>query len=113
MATRYFISLPDPEKARGEEGIGFRSHSAPGFAEELQDALRNGGVFRAWLARQDDPDEVDPKLAAVDPDAVVTGEMSDLHVALQAVTALPGDVIKHRLRLLAGQHWQLRDVRQA
>ena len=51
-----------------------------------------------------------PRLAAVDPDAVVTGQMDDLHVDLQAVTKLSGDVLKHRLRLLAGPHWQLRDV---
>ena len=45
--------------------------------------------------------------------AVVTGTQDDLHVDLQAVTTLSGDVLKHRLRLLAGSHWQLRDVTAA
>ena len=49
-------------------------------------------------------------MAAVDPQAQVSGEQADLHVDLVAVTSLPGAVFKHRLRLLAGSHWQLRDV---
>ncbi len=113
MATRFFITLPDPEKARAGSQFGFRSHGPEGFAEELQSALREGGVFRAWLATQDDPDDVDPRLAATDPAATVSGRFDDLHVDLEVVTALSGDVLKHRLRLLAGNHWQLRDVRAA
>lgn len=107
---RYYLTLPDPEKARVGGEFGFRSHSANGFAEELQDALRTGGVFQKWLATQEEPDDVDPALAATDPDAVVTGSIDNLHIDLQAVTRLSGDVLKHRLRLLAGPHWQLRDV---
>ncbi|MGY0504900.1 hypothetical protein [Luteimonas sp. e5] len=111
MATRYFISLPEPEKARGEPGLGFTSHGAEGFAEELQDALRTGGVFQKWLAMQDDPDDIDPKLAVNDPQAEVVGRMDDLHIDLEVLTSLPGDVLKHRLRLLAGSNWRLHDVR--
>lgn len=107
---RYYLSLPDPDKARTAGEFGFRSHGAAGFAEELQDALRTGAVFQQWLATQDDPDDIDPALAATDPDAIVTGEQRDLHVNLQALTRLSGDVLKHRLRLLAGPHWQLKDV---
>lgn len=107
---RYYLSLPDLEKARNAGEFGFRSHGAAGFAEELQDALRNGALFSRWLATQEEPDDVDPALGATDPDAVVTGEMHNLHVDLEAVTRLSGDVLKHRLRLLAGPHWQLRDV---
>ena len=108
--TRYFISLPDPEKARGNEAWSFKSHSAEGFAEELQNALRNGNLFQSWLATQDDPDGIDPTLAATDPNAQVSGKMDDLHIDLEVLTTLPGDAFKHRLRLLAGSHWQLRDV---
>lgn len=107
---RYYLTLPDPEKARVGGEFGFYSHGAQGFAEELQDALRTGGVFQKWLATQDEPDDVDPALAATDPNAVVTGTQDDLHIDLQAVTILSGDVLKHRLRLLAGTYWQLRDV---
>ena len=113
MPTRYYITLPQPQLARVGGDFGFHSHGAAGFAEELQDALRTGGVYQKWLATQDEPDDVDPALAATDPDAVVTGTQDDLHVDLQAVTTLSGDVLKHRLRLLAGSHWQLRDVTAA
>ena len=41
---------------------------------------------------------------------MVTGEQGDLHVDLVAVTALPSAVLRHRLGLLAGHGWQLRDV---
>ena len=110
---RYYLTLPDPDKARVGGDFGFRSHGAAGFAEELQAALRDGALFSKWLATQDEPDDVDPALGAIDPDAVVTGEMHDLHVDLEAVTRLSGDVLKHRLRLLAGSHWQLKDVAAA
>ncbi|RMH93219.1 hypothetical protein EBB59_06735 [Lysobacter pythonis] len=113
MATRYFISLPEPDKARTGTPFGFRSHGPDGFAEELQDALRSASVFQRWLETQDDPDEVDPKLAATDPDATVEGRQDDLKIELIATTRLGGDCLRHRLRLLAGQHWQLRDVTSA
>ncbi len=113
MPTRYYITLPQPDLARIGGDFGFRSHGAEGFAEELQAALREDGLYRRWAATQDDPDEIDPKLAAVDPEATVTGQMDDLHVDLIVVTRLNGDALKHRLRLLAGSHWQLRDVTAA
>ncbi|MDO5609230.1 MAG: hypothetical protein Q4G62_00350 [Pseudomonadota bacterium] len=113
MRNRYFISLPEPEQARGADGLGFTSHGADGFAEELQAALRGDGLFKKWLATQHDPEDVDPKLAATDPAAEVSGKLDDLHIDLEAVTDIGGDVLKHRLRLLAGNHWQLRDVRAA
>jgi hypothetical protein len=43
----------------------------------------------------------------------VRGEQHDLHVDLIAVTALPGSILRHRLRLLAGDGWSLRDVSAA
>ena len=113
MRNRYFITLPEPAKARGADGLSFNSHSGPGFAEELQQALRSGKLFEKWLGMQDDPDDVDPKLAATDPAAEVTGKLDDLHIDLQVVTDIGGEVLKHRLRLLAGNHWELRDVRAA
>ncbi|MBS0200935.1 MAG: hypothetical protein JSR70_10840 [Proteobacteria bacterium] len=113
MATRFYLTLPDPELARGKNGFGFHSHSASGFAQELQDALRTTSLFRQWLDKQDDPDNVDPLLGATDPAATVTGEQHDLHIDLIATTSLKGDIVKHRLALLAGSHWQLRDVSAA
>ncbi len=113
MATRYYISLPDPQKARGGNPFSFVSNSAEGFAQELQDALRSDGLFERWRAQQDDPDAVDPALGATDPAAKVAGQQDDLHIDLIATTSIPGSVFKHRLRLLAGSAWELRDVSAA
>lgn len=110
--TRYYIALPDPAQARGPEPeFSFHPGGPDGFAEQLQDALRTDSLFGRWRDAQDEPDEVDPALGAVDPGARVTGQVDDLHIDLVAETTLAGDVLKHRLRLLAGSGWQLRDVR--
>ena len=114
MRNRYFLHLPDPSKARGSEAaLAFRSGGAEGMAEELQQALSGTGLFDRLRAMQEDPDAVDPGMAAVDPQATVEGKQHDLAVDLVAVTDLPGPVFKHRLRLLAGSGWQLRDVKAA
>jgi hypothetical protein len=114
MATRYHLRLPDPALARGPiPDLAFHSAGAEGFAEELQAALRSPGLFERWRALQDDPDAVESTLGVSDPEAVVIGEQDDLSVRLQATTTLPGEVFKHRLRLLAGSHWELRDVTSA
>jgi hypothetical protein len=113
MATRYYISLPDPGKARGTGGFAFRSQGAEGMAQELQDALRSDALFERWRATQDDPEGVDAALGASDPGATVSGKQNDLHVDLVVVTRIPGAVFKHRLRLLAGSAWELRDVSAA
>lgn len=113
MATRYYVSLPDPAKARASGDFAFRSLGADGIAMELQDALREDGLFERWRARQDDPDGVDPALGATDPGASVEGRQDDLHIDLVIVTSIAGAVFKHRLRLLAGSTWELRDVSAA
>jgi len=114
MPTRYYISLPDPARARGgDDSLAFRAHGADGFAAELQDALRSGGLFERWRARQDEPDDVDPALGATDADATVSGKQDDLHVDLVVTTSLPSAVLRQRLGLLAGSGWQLRDVTAA
>jgi len=114
MPIRYHIALPEPEQARGDDpALAFRSHGAEGFAQELQDALRTSALFDRWRGQQDDPDEVDPGLGVVDPGATVTGSQHDLHIDLVAVTGIPGSVLRHRLRLLAGNDWELRDVSAA
>jgi hypothetical protein len=114
MATRFYLRLPDPKRARGDDpALSFRCDGAEGLAGELEAALRQPVLFEHWLAKQDDPDAVDPGLGVVDPQARVTGEPHDLSVDLVATTSLPGNVFRHRLRLLAGTHWELRDVRAA
>lgn len=119
MATRYYLRIDDTAHAQASDGgqdsggFAFRSQGAEGLAAELQDALRSDALFERWRATQEDPDAVDPSLGAVDPLATVVGEPDDLHVDLIVTTTLPGGVFKHRLRLLAGSHWQLRDVSAA
>jgi len=114
MPVRYQIRLPDPSRARGSEPtLSFTAHGGDAFAEQLQDALRTPALFERWRALQADPDAVDPSLGATDPDATVSGEPHDLSLTLVAVTAIPGDILRQRLRLLAGNHWELRDVSKA
>ncbi|GAB6194857.1 hypothetical protein [Lysobacter xanthus] len=114
MPTRYYIRLPDGAAARGSNpDTSFSAHGAEGFAEQLENAMRTSQVYDRWRGTQDDPDDVDPALGATDPNAVATGEQRDLHIDLVLTTVLPGDVVRHRLRLLAGSHWQLRDVTAA
>lgn len=111
MRTRYYLRLPDPAKARGSDvTLAFKSEGADGLAAELQQALRGSELFERWRSQQEDPDSVDPSLGATDPQATVTGAQDDLSIDLVATTTLPGGVFKHRLRLLAGNGWQLRDV---
>jgi len=111
MRNKYFLRFPDAAKARGSEpALAFHSVGAEGMAEELQQALSGTALFDRWRGMQEDPDAVDPGMGAVDPQARVEGKQHDLSVDLVAVTDLPGAVFKHRLKLLAGSGWQLRDV---
>ena len=52
---------------------------------------------------------MDASLAATDPAATVNGAHSDLRIDLIAVTSLPGSVLKHRLKLLAGSGCEVND----
>lgn len=114
MATRYYINLPDPANARGDDpDLSFRAQGAAALAAELQDALRGDGLFQRWRAKQEDPDAVDPALGATDAGATVIGTQEDLHARLVVTTALPSAVLRQRLALLAGSGWQLRDVTSA
>ncbi|HWU71197.1 MAG TPA: hypothetical protein VN017_07570 [Pseudoxanthomonas sp.] len=114
MPIRYYISLKNPQQARGgDAAFSFTAHGAEEFAAQLQDALRSDALFRRWRDAQPDPDAVDPSLGAVDEAATVRGESDDLHVDLIVVTSIPGSVFKHRMRLLAGNQWELRDVSAA
>jgi len=108
---RYYITLPNPSTARGTDPtLAFTAHGADGFAEQLQTALTGTGLFERWRAKQKDPDDVNDAMAATDPSATVKGEQHDLKIDLVVNTVLPSEVLRQRLRLLAGSGWQLRDV---
>lgn len=114
MSVRYYINLPVPAQARGSDAaFSFSAQGADEFAAQLQNALRSDSLFERWRRAQDEPDEVDLSLGVVDPQAQVSGQQKNLQIALVATTSIPGQVLKHRLRLLAGNHWELRDVSAA
>lgn len=53
MTMRYYIRLPDPSLARGDDpDLSFHSQGE-GFAEELQQALREDALFLRWQAKQE------------------------------------------------------------
>ncbi len=110
--ARYFLTLPDPTVARGAEpSLSFTAQSADGFASELEAALRSANLFERWRDLQPDPEAVDASLGMIDEKANVSGNQRSLSIDLELETALPGAIVRSRLRWLAGSHWQLRDVR--
>ncbi|MFA0924571.1 hypothetical protein [Xanthomonas fragariae] len=112
MPVNYSISLPDPKLARGgDPSVSFSAHGADAFAEQLQAALRDPSWFDRWRQLQANPDAVDPSLGVTDPSATVTGKQGDLRIDLVAITSIPGELLKQRMQVLAGHHWELRDVR--
>ena len=114
MATRYYLSLPDPRRARGDDAaFAFDAQGADEFARQRSNSAPVRKASSSWRAAQEDPDGVDPALGATDPSAKVEGRQDDLHIDLIAVTSIPGSVLRHRLRLLAGTAWELRDVSAA
>src|SRR3546814_13333331 len=103
MATRYYIAIPDPDKARAAGEFAFRSQGADSMARELQDALRTAALFERWRATPDDPDEVDPALCSTDPAATVEGRQDDLPSDPSGVTSTPGGAVNTRLPLHAAR----------
>jgi hypothetical protein len=111
---RYYISIENLTKARGEfNELSFHGTSPDSFASLLQEALREPTLWRRWRDMQPDPDAIDPGLGVNDPDATVSAHQSDLHVDVEVATSLPHAILRHRLELLIGHNWKLRDVRAA
>lgn len=109
---RYYFSIADLAAARGKDpDFAFEGHSPEALADALGQALRTPGLFERWRAKQEDPDQVDKSLGAVDPQAEVKAEQASLKVDMQVSTDLPMRVLRHRLELLVGNHWTLHDVR--
>lgn len=113
-SQRYFISIADLPRARGESHeLSFHGGSPQSFASLLQEALRTPSLWQRWRSMQPDPDAIDPALGLNDPAAAVDAEQHDLHCDVEVVTSLPHVILKHRLDLLIGKHWTLRDVKAA
>ena len=113
-SQRYYLSIDDLSRARGSiSELSFQDNSPERFASQLQAALREPTLWNRWRCMQPDPDAVDPSTGASDPTAKVTAHQSDLHCDAEVVTSLPHAILKHRLGLLIGSHWRLRDVKAA
>jgi len=111
---KFYITLPDPDSARGANpALSFSANGHNTFAEQLQHALSNRRFVEDWLAGmdEDEADQVDPALLAIDAKAKVSGKLHGLGIMLVADTVLNGAAFKHRMRQLAGSHWQLVDVK--
>lgn len=110
--NHYYLSIADLARARGDDPRFAYEGSGPNdFAATLQQALRDDALFQRWRAVQPDPDAVDSSLGSTDPGAQVTAQVADLHTDVDLVTDLPMSVVRHRLYLLIGAAWQLRDMR--
>jgi hypothetical protein len=110
----FFIVVPDLKAARGNvDSLSFEGNSSEAFAAQLQAALREPTLWERWKSMQPDPDAVDPQLGASDPAATVVARQADLHCDVQITTVLPHALLKHRLGLLIGSGWTLRDVSAA
>src|SRR5688500_5674232 len=112
-AQRYYFRIDDLARARGSDpAMSFDGSSAPAFAAALMSALRDPALFQHWRSKQEDPDAVDPALGALDASAMVdatpvnAGSGSDVVVT----TKLPHSILRHRMQLIAGSNWTLRDV---
>ena len=110
----FFFVVSDLAKARGQvPSLSYSGNSSESFAAQLQAALRKPGLWERWRSMQPDPDAVDPALGASDPQATVAVEQADMHTDVLVTTNLPHVVLKHRMDLLIGAHWTLRDVKAA
>jgi len=109
---RYYIQIDDLSLARGDEPeLSFDAATVAGLATAVTEALRQGDLFESWRMRQEEPDDVDPQLGQIDAQAEVSAKMVRSRVDMSIITGLPHALIKHRLRLLIGEHWRLHDVK--
>ena len=113
-AQRYFITISDLSAARGDNlELSFDGVSPEHLAKDFEAALRDPGLWQRWSRLQDEPDEVDPSTGATDSAATVTASLEAQRVELIVTTNLPHAIVKHRLDLMIGRNWKLRDVSSA
>ncbi len=108
---RFYIRVDNLALAEGEDSeFAFTGSSPAAFAEQFQRGLRQRDLFKHWRDKQEDPDAVPDELSPCDPNAIVEASGSDLHTDVEVSTNLLHRVVAHRLTLLIGPHWTLRDV---
>ena len=115
LRNHYYLSIDDLAHARGPVAeLAYDGAGPDDFADALRAALQTSALFGHWRAMQDEPDEVDPALGAVDPVATVRATVDDVQrVDVDLVTSLPMSIVRHRMNLLTGANWTLRDMRAA
>ncbi|MBU6249406.1 MAG: hypothetical protein KGN77_16855 [Xanthomonadaceae bacterium] len=115
LRNHYYLSIDDLAHARGPVAeLAYDGAGPNDFADALREVLRSPSLFERWRAMQDQPDEVDPALGAVDPAATVRATLGDImRVDVDLVTSLPMSIVRHRMNLLIGPNWTLRDMRAA
>ena len=110
-AQTYFLTIDDLANARGTDpSYAFDGVSPETLASVLQAALREPGLWERWRSGQEDPEAVDPASGATDPTASVSGSLAANRSEIKVTTRLPHAIVKHRLDLLIGNSWKLRDV---
>jgi hypothetical protein len=110
--TTYFLSVSDMSKARGSDpDLSFEGIGPDKLASDIAAAMSSDALFQRWRAKQPEPDEVDQALGVTDPAATATGELSNDRTDIHLTTRLPMSIVKHRLNMLIGSSWQLRDTR--
>lgn len=114
MRNHYYLSIADLAQAKGPvPALSYDGAGPDDLAAAMQEALRTPSLFQRWRAMQDEPDEVDDALGATDPAATVSAHVHDLRIDVDLITDLPMSIVRHRLNLLIGSSWQLRDMRKA
>jgi hypothetical protein len=110
---RYYFRIDDLTQARGADAaMSFDGSSPQSFAAALLAALRDPALFNHWKSKQEDPDSVDPSLGTLDPNATVDANATNAGSGADIVvtTSLSHALIRHRMQLIAGSSWTLRDV---
>lgn len=114
IRSHYYLSIADLAHARGPvASLSYDGAGPNDLAAAVQSAMRSAELFERWRALQEEPDDVDPSLGAVDPQATANARVSDLHTDMDLITDLPMSIVRQRLNLLIGTSWQLRDMRKA
>lgn len=113
--NHYYLAIDDLAQTRGPiESLRYDGAGPNDFAAALTEAMRSPKLFAQWRALQEEPDEVDPALGVTDAAAEAHATVDDMQrVDVDLVTSLPMSVVRHRLNLLIGKHWSLRDMRAA
>lgn len=108
---RYYIRIDDLTLARGDDvRFAWQGQSAQDLENAVTAALRQADLAQGWRTVQAEPEDVAVDLLEIDAAAQVRIEHKAQRVEMIVTTTLPHRVLSHRINLLLGRHWTLRDV---